>query len=44
MSIKEEVRRLRWKIEYCSPEVIKDFNVCYRVGYKRRVVYPPAAD
>lgn len=44
MSIREEIRKLGWRIRYVPHEVIKDFNACYRVEYKGRVIYPPAAD
>ncbi len=44
MSIKEEIRKLGWGIRYVPHEVIKDFNACYRVEHKGKVIYPPAAD
>ncbi len=44
MSIKEEIRKLGWRIRYVPHEVIEDFNACYRVRYKGKVIYPPAAD
>lgn len=44
MSIKEEIRKLGWRIRYVPHEVIEDYNACYRVEYKGKVISPPAAD
>ncbi len=44
MGVKGEIRKLGWRIRYVPHEVIKDFNACYRVEYKGRVIHPPAAD
>ncbi len=44
MSAKEEIRKLGWKIRYVPHEIIQDFNACYRVKYKEKIIYPPAAD
>ncbi len=44
MNVKEEIRRLGWRIRYVPHEVIRDYNACYRVTYKGKTIYPPAAD
>ena len=40
----EILRENWWKIRYVPHRVIKDYNACYRVVYRGRVIYPPAAD
>ena len=44
MGVREELRRLGWRVRYVPHEVISEFNACYRVEYKGRIIYPPAAD
>ncbi len=44
MNIKEEIEKLGWRIRYVPHEVIEDYNACYRVEYRGRVIYPPVAD
>ena len=38
------LRGLGWRVRYVPHRVIKDYNACYRVVYRGRVIAPPAAD
>ena len=42
--IKKEIEEMGCKVVYVSHDIIKDYNACYRVEYKGRVIFPPAAD
>lgn len=43
-NIKEEIEELGYKVVYVPHDVIKDYNACYRVMYRGKLIYPPAAD
>jgi len=38
------LRELGWRVRYVLHRVIEDYNACYRVVYRGRVIAPPAAD
>lgn len=42
--VKEEIRKLGYKVVYVPHKTIEDHIVCYRVKYKGKIVYPPAAE
>jgi len=42
--VREKIRKLGYKVVYVPHEVIEDYNACYRVDYKGKIVFPPAAD
>jgi len=42
--VKEEIQRLGYKVVYVPHEVIEDHIACYKVKYKGKLVFPPAAD
>jgi competence protein ComEA len=42
--VEEEIRRLGYKVVYVPHEVIEDYNACYRVRYKGKLIFPSAAD
>jgi len=43
-SVREEIERLGFKVIYVQHEVIEDYNACYRVEYKGKLIFPPAAN
>lgn len=42
--VKERIRKLGYKVVYVPREDIEDYNACYRVTYKGKLVFPPAAN
>ncbi len=44
MSLREKIEKLGWRVRYVPHEVIEDYNACYRVNYKGKIIYPPATD
>ena len=42
--VKEKIGKLGCKVVYVPYEVIEDYNVCYKLKYKGKLVLPPAAD
>ena len=41
---REVIEELGWKVRYIPHKVIEDYNACYRVEYRGKVIFPPAAD
>lgn len=44
MDLGRELEKLGWRLRYVPHDVIEDHNACYRVVYRGKVIYPPAAD
>ena len=44
MDVRDKIKQLGWMIRYVPHETIKDYNACYRVEYKGRIIHPPPAD
>ncbi|RLG79114.1 MAG: hypothetical protein DRO10_01065 [Thermoprotei archaeon] len=42
--LRRELEEHGWRIRYVPHNVIEDHNACYRVVYRGRIIYPPAAD
>jgi len=42
--VKEKIEKMGYKIVYVPHEVIENYNACYRVRYRGRTIFPPAAD
>ncbi len=42
--VKEKIGKLGCKVVYVPHEVTEDYNVCYKLKYKGKLVLPPAAD
>jgi len=42
--VKEKIKKLGYRVVYVPHEVIEDYNACYRVKYKGKLVFPSAAD
>ena len=42
--LREKLEKLGWRIRYVPHSVIEDYNACYRIVYKGKTIYPPAAD
>ncbi len=42
--LRRELEKHGWRIRYVPHEVIADYNACYRVVYRGKVIHPPAAD
>lgn len=43
-SVREEIEKLGFRIIYVPHEVIEDYNACYRVEYKGKLIFPSAAN
>jgi competence protein ComEA len=43
-SKREEIEKLGFRIIYVPHEVIEDYNACYRVEYKGKLIFPSAAN
>ncbi len=43
-NLRKELEKLGWRVRYVPHDVIEDHNACYRVMYRGKVIYPPAAD
>lgn len=41
---RKEAEKLGFEVVYIPHEKIEDYNACYRVRYKGKEIYPPAAD
>jgi len=42
--LRRELEKRGWRLRYVPHEVIAEHNACYRVVYRGKVIYPPAAD
>jgi len=43
-TVKQKIEKTGYKIVYVPHEVIENYNACYRVKYKGKIIFPPAAD
>jgi competence protein ComEA len=44
MGVKEKIEKSGYKIVYVPHEIIEDYNACYRVKYRGKLIFPHAAD
>jgi hypothetical protein len=44
MTVRDEIQRRGWSVEYLPHEEIAKYNACYRVEFDDQLIYPPAAD
>jgi len=43
-NIRAKIEKLGYRIVYVPHKIIEDYNACYRVEYKGKLIFPPAAD